>query len=48
MKGTLVVYVTQAKKGYLALDRAVDAAYGVKGFATEAERVDFLFSAISS
>jgi hypothetical protein len=30
-------------KAHQQLDRAVDAAYGVKGFATEAERVAFLF-----
>ena len=30
-------------KAHQALDRAVDAAYGKKGFATEAERVAFLF-----
>jgi very-short-patch-repair endonuclease len=31
-------------KAHQALDRAVDAAYGVKGFASEAERVAFLFA----
>jgi len=30
-------------KAHQALDKAVDAAYGVKGFATEAARVAFLF-----
>jgi hypothetical protein len=30
-------------KAHQALDRAVDAAYGVKGFKSEAERVAFLF-----
>jgi hypothetical protein len=30
-------------KAHQALDRAVDAAYGKKGFASEAERVAFLF-----
>ncbi len=30
-------------KAHQALDKAVDAAYGVKGFASEAERVAFLF-----
>jgi hypothetical protein len=30
-------------KAHQTLDRAVDTAYGVKGFATEAERVAFLF-----
>ncbi len=30
-------------KAHQTLDRAVDAAYGKKGFATEAERVAFLF-----
>ncbi|HNQ58203.1 MAG: hypothetical protein LC123_08910 [Burkholderiales bacterium] len=28
---------------HAALDRAVDAAYGRKGFASDAERVAFLF-----
>ena len=31
-------------KAHQQLDRAVDAAYGVKGFKSEAERVAFLFS----
>jgi len=30
-------------KAHQALDRAVDAAYGKKSFASEAERVAFLF-----
>ena len=30
-------------KAHAALDRAVDAAYGKRSFATEAERVAFLF-----
>lgn len=30
-------------KAHQALDRAVGAAYGVKGFKSEAERVAFLF-----
>jgi hypothetical protein len=31
-------------KAHQALDKAVDASYGVKGFASEAERVAFLFA----
>jgi hypothetical protein len=31
-------------KAHQALDRTVDAAYGKKGFASEAERVAFLFA----
>lgn len=30
-------------KAHQALDRAVDAAYGKKGFTSDAERVGFLF-----
>ncbi|MBK6631789.1 MAG: hypothetical protein IPG33_12660 [Betaproteobacteria bacterium] len=39
-KGTLLV---EHKSGGADLDRAVDAAYGKKGFAADAERVAFLF-----
>jgi hypothetical protein len=33
----------ELRRAHAALDRAVDAAYGKKGFATDAERVAFLF-----
>jgi len=39
-KGTLLV---EHKSAGADLDRAVDAAYGKKGFAADAERVAFLF-----
>jgi len=32
------------RKAHQTLDRAVDLAYGVKDFATEAFRVSFLFN----
>lgn len=33
----------ELRRAHAALDRAVDAAYGKKGFAADAERVAFLF-----
>lgn len=33
----------ELRRTHAALDRAVDAAYGRKGFASDAERVAFLF-----